>query len=775
MQQAAELKRSMAMRVAGVSLVSAAIWAQQYFLFDREIFPHRLDSLLYRSGEAAICVALVAVAVATRRLSTLRWATAGLLSLLCWVHAFAMLRVADDCLIPFLLTFEWGHIAIALVASLDFLPAAVFLGTTWGVAVLVNFTRPGFSADISDLLVVLVVYAAVLASIRAWDKLREVANRTSKQLEAANEALRTADNVRSRLFANLSHDFRTPLTLADNEAQLLRDEVPHPAWPGLDRLRGNLRTMTELTEQLLDMARLDAGLLEPKVRTFALLPLVSAVAAQFDEHFGSGTLNLRETTSPDESPAKVSADPVHVRRIVTNLLSNAVRELARGASRIELRVCRQGPVVLLEVCDDGAGIPDKLRAQLFVRFASAQREDHTGLGIGLPVARELARANGGDVRLAPSARGALLQVLLPASDAPPDESSPPTESLTQEEPPSTRRGYRVLVVEENAELRRQLAVGLTPEFTVIAVGSLRDLETELRDWQPDLLLSSFLLPDGDGWRVMAALRARRQARHTPLVFLSSVTDEHVRIAALDRGAADWLTKPFSFAELRARLRALCERVAERRQELRQQQALMQAELHDGVNASLARTVMLLDAAATQPRPDLVAAARNAAYSALDQARTVLSLQSRDAASFAEARQLLEQHLRSAIAGFDLELTFTERCDKTVDHLDPVQLHTLMRVAVEVALNAVKHAGSQRLRVELSAKEECVELLLRSGGGSGAPAAPDLGTGRGLRLAAKRLEQLGGSLQAGPCADADFQVRAAFPARPPQSPPPPFSD
>ncbi len=758
---------SMRVRFAGVALVSAAIWFSHWLWYEADIFPVRLHSRVYRSGELLICTALVALALSVRSLRKLEWTGTALLCALTLLHGFALLVVADSCFVPFLLTLEWGNVVIALAAALAFRPSVTFFVTTWAVGVAATRLRAGYDADLSDHLVLALIYFTVSISIRNYDRSRLAAHHARHELGQANLALQRSEQARSRLFENLSHDFRTPLALIDGDAQRIAlsaddAETEH----AVRRMRANTRAMADLTDQLLQVAQLDAKAQSPEPEALGLGRLVGEVVAQFDGGQNQGRIRI----SGAEDIA-AHADPRHVRRIVHNLLANAVRQLERAATEIRVELAEHEGVVSVDVINDGPTIPAERRELIFRRFASFDASGSVASGIGLPLARELAQLNQGKLELLPLTDVTAFRLTLPRAEALPASTADPraaevTASLPEATSmPSSRRqsaGRRLLVVEDNAQMRELLLSMLRDHFYVTTATSLRDGLEKAASSAPNVLLVDMMLPDGTGLELLEQLPRIVEGVTPPLVFLSAASDEQLRVEALSKGASDFVLKPFGAEELRARLEAACRTADELEGSLKRQRDEFAAELHDGVNSALARAAMLLEAAQRRQRSELVPMAREAVITALDQARSLLVLQSRQSVPLGAATSELEAAVRSALAGFDVECELKTSSDGTLPALTGVEHHTLGRLAVEASTNALKHGAPRQIECSLTVTAGQVELRVTSDSStSSAAELADLGSGKGLTLAGVRLDRLGGWIRSEPSARGTWTLSAGF--------------
>jgi DNA-binding response OmpR family regulator len=334
------------------------------------------------------------------------------------------------------------------------------------------------------------------------------------------------------------------------------------------------------------------------------------------------------------------------------------------------------------------------------------------------------------------------------------------------------------VVEDHPDMRRLLAGLLGQDFEVRLASDVAEARHALEQATPDAILCDILLPDGDGFDVLAYVRSERHFDGVPLIFVSALATVEQRTRGLAAGVDDYVTKPFDAPELVARVRLACERAAERRRALDAQRREFLAELHDGVTASLSRAALLLGAAQVPgAAPALLQAANEAVRDGLGEARTVLSLTSAGTVPWQAIVARLEGELAAA-QGFELGLEFGVSQDGTAFFLSAVEAHALERAVRELLTNAIKHAGASVLRVMLRAREGRVELSFEDDGVGVGVGKPE--SGSGLAILKRRIARLSGVLRvtrgasAGTVATLEFPLSLAQPRGPGLPPSPAVS-
>ncbi|NUN49435.1 MAG: response regulator [Candidatus Brocadiae bacterium] len=434
---------------------------------------------------------------------------------------------------------------------------------------------------------------------RAAQMEREVVQR-GQELAALNEKLRTMDRVKTRFFANVSHELRTPLTLILGPAEnLLRDDAVTPARRhDAETILRNARLLQRHVNDLLDVAKLEAGKMGVEYARFDLARLVRQTASHF-QSFASDRGDV--LTVEAASPVEVEADPLKIDRVLINLLSNAFKFTPVGGRvRITLRAgSGETDAATVEVADSGPGIPPEFRKAVFERFVQAGSDPNRslgGTGLGLAIAKEFLELHRGAIEIADAPEGGALFVVTLPLRAPagttigsgPAPSPPPHISEERRvfpepaRPPSPTSpppsSPLVLVVEDNADMRRYICESLAGGFRTEECTNGKEGLKRAKELLPDLILTDLMLPEMSGEDLVLAVRRLPQLNHVPVVFLTARADDDLRIRLLQEGAQDWLTKPFSAEELSARVGNLVSRkqAAERLEDQLRQAQKMEA-------------------------------------------------------------------------------------------------------------------------------------------------------------------------------------------------------
>ncbi len=474
---------------------------------------------------------------------------------------------------------------------------ATCLGVQWAFAWRFTNVSPAYLVSAS---VVSVVIAAAVRARMAHDVKAFLTER--REIDAQKRLIETQielDRVKTNFFTNVSHELRTPLTLilAPLEAMLSTPRgVPRELRAELELMHRNAERLLRHINALLHLARLDAN------REFLRLDEVDAVE-MLRGLVDSGVAlaskrHIQLRFLPDDPIPRIPLDRDKVEQIALNLLGNALRftdGTERRPGHVTVRCGIRGALFYFEVEDDGVGIPADQLTKVFDRFHQVQGHAARGggTGIGLALVKELAEFHMGSVSARSKlGRGSAFTVELPidASVYPPDRldrrqehvrppqerrrpvTRPRLELVSNVESPSEQAERpaptpasipgpiasrpSVLVVDDNREMLDFLSRQLAPEFRVHLAESADEALRATVDEVPSVIVSDVMMPGRSGTDLLRDLRADPRTRHVPLILVTAKADVQSKIQNLDEGADEYLAKPFSVLELKARIRSL---------------------------------------------------------------------------------------------------------------------------------------------------------------------------------------------------------------------------
>ncbi len=442
--------------------------------------------------------------------------------------------------------------------------------------------------------------AAGIANTRAYEEERRRA-----------EALAELDRAKTAFFSNVSHEFRTPLTLMLGPVEEVLED-PSLAAPHRERLalvHRNGRRLLKLVNNLLDFSRIEAGRVQARYEPTDLARLTADIASVFRAAVERAGMRLVIDCRPLSEP--IFVDHEMWEKIVLNLVSNAFKYTFQG--EIEVRL-REGPSeVELAVRDTGTGIPASEIPRIWSRFhriEGARGRTHEGTGIGLALVQELVKLHGGRIGVSSEvARGSTFTVAVPrgCSHLPPERiakdggSSHPTGAASSaileealrwlpdgqdhatestaaaelDRPATSTSQARphIVLADDNADMRQYLQRLLAERFEVAPVADGERALEIARSERPDLIITDVMMPRLDGFGLLRALRDDPRTATIPVIMLSARAGEEARVEGLGAGADDYLIKPFSARELMARVTGTLNLSQFRREALRREEEL----------------------------------------------------------------------------------------------------------------------------------------------------------------------------------------------------------
>ena len=393
------------------------------------------------------------------------------------------------------------------------------------------------------------------------------------------------DNTKTRFFANISHEFRTPLTLILGP---LKDMYEGTFRGDRKAVFGvmirNGQRLLNLINQLLDISKLEAGKMQLQVMETDLVILLRHIASAYESL--AIDKKIKYFFYPEMQELMVYADPEKIEKIVHNLLSNAFKFTpARGEVILYLKT-QENRWALISVKDTGSGIPTEKLDKVFDRFYqvdSSQTRTHEGSGLGMALAKELAELHHGHITVeSKEGKGTTFTVWLPLGKAHlrPQEIKDTVEvehpkrvpvdqlkaiEVVEEEDKATlvaeNNNPLILVVEDNADMRHYIRSILENHYQVREAENGKEGILRAQEWMPDLIISDVMMPEMDGFRLCERIKIHELTSHIPVILLTAKADRQSKLTGLETGADDYLAKPFDAQELQLIVR---NRIEERR-------------------------------------------------------------------------------------------------------------------------------------------------------------------------------------------------------------------
>lgn len=412
----------------------------------------------------------------------------------------------------------------------------------------------------------------LIETAKASESRKRELEKAHHELERLNRHLRELDEMKSQFFTNVSHELRTPLALILGTIERLQDaqNLEEDQREAVRGMRRNSQGLLKHVNDLLDASKLDAGKMGVKYQEFDLAEAARLISSNFASMAQDRGMEFTVTAPPS---LVMQADAAKLERVLTNLLSNAFK-FAPVRGKVRCGVREDGDRVVLEVADNGPGIPPEFRTAIFERFRqldAGPTRRFGGTGLGLTITQEFVNLHGGTIEVSDSPEGgALFTVRLPRKapqGAPVQEMEPLNALLTTNDVdagvvpsqahatdgPIAPDAPTVLVVEDNPEMNRLIARSLAPAYRAVCVFDAPQALEKLRASPVDLVLTDMMMPNMSGDQFVREVRKDPAFNRIPVVVVTAKADDHTRIVMLRQGAQDYLLKPFTRDELRARV------------------------------------------------------------------------------------------------------------------------------------------------------------------------------------------------------------------------------
>lgn len=395
------------------------------------------------------------------------------------------------------------------------------------------------------------------------------------------EKMHEIDRTKSAFFANISHEFRTPLTLISGTVEKLRKKDENLSQRDKDYglIDRNASKLHQLINQLLDLSKLEAGKLKVEEQPGDIISFLRRCAGSFVSLFESKQIIYK--TEMWESTVYAYFDREKLEEIISNLLSNAFKFTPKGGEvvfRVDVGSLENDFYNLhILVRDTGIGIPKEKLDHIFERFyqvESTSTRAYEGTGIGLSLVHELVKLLGGEISVqSEHGRGSVFKLNLPLKPVPASEiPAPNADSIHKPTPEaiilsphSTKnktlnlhKSHRshILVVEDNLEMREYIGEILRDEYQISEAENGKIGMEKAVELMPDLILSDVMMPELDGVSLSGQLKKDERTSHIPIVLLTARADKDSKLDGLETGADDYLTKPFQMEELLLRIKNL---------------------------------------------------------------------------------------------------------------------------------------------------------------------------------------------------------------------------
>lgn len=391
-----------------------------------------------------------------------------------------------------------------------------------------------------------------------------------------SERLKELDTIKTNFFTNLSHEFRTPLTLILGPLEKLLEGKSKGDPSSQYRLMYNHASrLLQLVNQLLDLSSIDAGKMKLEIGIYDIVGFTNGILNSFESFAVEKKIQLRFESEKDKLVCCFDKDKLQ--KIITNLLSNAIkfnRENGTVNLSVKERVKKSLSLIQIEVEDNGPGMTEEVQKNIFDRFYKSQGQSNIeGSGIGLALVKELVELHFGEVEVKSSVgKGTKFRITIPVDEEFYEKKNvaiqktvqtearvrPVVKTLDSEDVKDdiSEEAPIILIVEDNSDMRQFIRENIQTNYKVIEAIDGEDGLNKALENIPDLIISDVLMPKLNGYEFGAQVKADEKTSHIPIILLTSKAETNSRLMGLETGADDYLTKPFNNAELLLRIKNL---------------------------------------------------------------------------------------------------------------------------------------------------------------------------------------------------------------------------
>lgn len=399
------------------------------------------------------------------------------------------------------------------------------------------------------------------------------------EISSQAEKLSRLDKFKSRFFANVSHDLRTPLTLIKGHIFQLKSEENYLNTQSLESLailEKNSDKLVQLTDEIKDIILLEDEKLTLHYQKVQIEDHLQTLVNLFDSSANLKGIDLRFTSAMKER-LSMNLDPLQFEKIIYNLLSNALKFTPKGGY-IEVALSAEGENVLISVSDNGAGISSENVEYIFTRYYQASENIHyskEGVGIGLALVLELVKLHEGNIRVESElGKGARFEIVLPfnldkiTAEESPEEvfeltkkgllldkepAGEPYHSIEQKELPQKEGLKTILIVDDHPDIRNYIRTLLEDSFNILQAGDGKAALTVLKQEKVDLVITDLMMPWLDGHGLIEEMNKEERFKNIPVLVVSARTAAEDKIKVLEKGVNDFIAKPFLPDELKLRV------------------------------------------------------------------------------------------------------------------------------------------------------------------------------------------------------------------------------
>jgi signal transduction histidine kinase/DNA-binding response OmpR family regulator len=389
------------------------------------------------------------------------------------------------------------------------------------------------------------------------------------------DRIKELDEVKTKFYTNITHEFRTPLTVIKGMTELMRNDPESWLAEGSEKIDRNAGVLLNLVNQMLDLSKLESGAMPVRMIRADINLYIKYIVELFQSVAAGRKITLNYTSGIQ--PYVIDYDPDKLMQIISNLLSNALK-FTQPSGHIEVNTSITGDGKYeVRVSDNGAGIPEDFLPHVFDRFSRAEASAGTatpGSGLGLALTKELVKLLDGTITVeSVLGEGTEFTVTLPVTYGAPLQEGPGLHELKsrmphffihhermEKKPEDHKSGgkekHMLLIVEDNYDVVHYLMTLFSGDFDVIVAANGEEGVGKAIEYVPDIILSDIMMPVMDGIEMLEIVKNDLRTSHIPVVILTAKADVASRLEGLSRGADAYIAKPFNRNELQVQLQSL---------------------------------------------------------------------------------------------------------------------------------------------------------------------------------------------------------------------------
>jgi signal transduction histidine kinase/DNA-binding response OmpR family regulator len=421
---------------------------------------------------------------------------------------------------------------------------------------------------------------------------------TLNELKLAQAKLQELDQLKSQFFANISHEFRTPLTLILGQAEsLMSSNIDAKGKGKLQIINRNARKLLELINQLLDLSKLEAGSMELRSEQSNLVSFLKSLFYSFESLSDFKKITLKFNSESENIPVVFDTDKLE--KVFYNLMSNSLKFTNENGEIIVTVKLLNDSKVEIRFRDTGKGISKENISHIFDRFYQVEGSnirEFEGTGIGLSLAKQLIELHKGNIKVESEVNSwTEFTIELPLGNIDKQLNENPKQHLTdinaevltdteineenpEEENNQTKNSEIVLIVEDNPDVRSYIREQIENEYTILEASNGEEGIAKAQSEIPDLIITDVMMPKMDGYQFSLNIKKNEKTSHIPIIMLTAKAALDDKIEGLETGVDAYITKPFSAKELVVRVRNLINQRKQLREKFKQATVIKPSEV-----------------------------------------------------------------------------------------------------------------------------------------------------------------------------------------------------